>query len=68
MATSPRSFNVSVRDTSGAPQVFSVTSTTTVGRIKQIFADRTGIDPNQYRLVFAGQQLDEDSTLEASLV
>ena len=64
-ATSPREFSVSIRSLQGGnTHVVNVRSDMNVGEVKRLFAERAGIDPNQFKLVFAGHKLEEANTLE----
>ena len=63
----PQRFDVSIRDPNGRPQVINVNSSMTVREVKEVFAQRVHLDVNQFRLVFAGQQLNDASRLEVVL-
>ncbi len=62
----PQGFEVSIRHPNGTTCIIHVTPDMNIGDVKQAFAQRASIDPNQFRLVFAGQQLNETSTLSVS--
>ena len=57
-------FEINIRDPSGRAQLVRVNHTWTVRHVKQQFSQQTGIPMEQFRLIFAGQQLQESRTLE----
>lgn len=59
-------FQVSVRDTtgSGTHKVIPVRAGMTVGDVKAVFSEHTGVPTHTYRLVFAGRQLKDSDTLQ----
>lgn len=66
-ATTPNSFDINIRHPSGGQShIIHVRSDMTVEEVKQQFADRAQIDPSQFKLVFAGTMLGEQSTLNVS--
>ena len=64
MAAPIDGFDVSIRHSNGSANcIIHVRPDMNVGEVKQLFGERANIDPDQFRLVFAGQQLNETSTL-----
>ncbi|KAH7706584.1 ubiquitin [Aphelenchoides avenae] len=59
----PTTFQVFVRNITGNHITFMVESGCTVERLKFMVRDRVGIHPFQQRLIFGGQQLQDDKTL-----
>lgn len=57
-------FEVNIRDPSGRAQLVRVHPTWTVRHVKEQFSRQTGIPVEQFRLIFAGQQLLESRRLE----
>lgn len=60
-------FEVSVRDPNGHHQIIPVRPGMNVRNIKEIFAQNTGLQCDQFRLVFAGHSLNDHDTLEVVL-
>ena len=68
MATHPtllsqESFEVNVKDFHGSSVVIKVLPEWNVGMVKQEIANRTSIDPREFRIVFAGQTLEDGARL-----
>ena len=60
---SQESFEVNVKDFHGSSVVIKVLPEWNVGMVKQEIASRTSIDPRDFRIVFAGQTLEDAARL-----
>ena len=56
---------VKVRTLSGRSFEFEFDKTTTVANIKAKIQEKEGVDPKQQRLIYSGQQLKDDNTVES---
>ena len=63
MAAGLESFEVNVKDFQGSSVVLKVQPEWNVGTVKQAIARRTSINPQDFRIVFAGQTLDDSARL-----
>lgn len=63
MAAGLESFEVNVKDFQGSSVVIKVQPEWNVGMVKREIAGRTRIDPQEFRIVFAGQTLDDAAKL-----
>lgn len=61
-----RAFDVNVKDSQGGSAVVSVLPTWNVAQVKLEIALKMGITVPEFVLVFAGQTLSDDVTLEVS--
>lgn len=57
------SFDVNVKDFQGGSVVIKVYPTWNVSTVKQEIATRTNVNPQDFRIVFAGQTLSDTQTL-----
>lgn len=62
------SFDVNVKDFQGGSVVIKVYPTWNVSEVKREIASRTNVNPQDFRIVFAGQTLADDQTLWVSHV
>lgn len=60
------SFEVNVKNFSGSSVVIKVQPEWNVGMVKQEIARRTNVNPQEFRIVFAGQTLDDSAKLWVS--
>lgn len=60
------SFDVNVKDFQGGSVVIKVYPTWNVSTVKQEIASRTNVNPQDFRIVFAGQTLSDTQTLWVS--
>ena len=60
------SFDVNVKDFQGGSVVIKVYPTWNVSTVKREIAARTNVDPQHFRIVFAGQSLSDNQTLWVS--
>ena len=58
-----QSFEVNVKDFQGSSVVIKVQPEWNVGMVKQEIARRTKFNPQEFRIVFAGQTLDDGARL-----
>lgn len=63
MAGYDQSFEVNVKDFQGSSVVIKVQPEWNVGMVKQEIARRTNFNPQEFRIVFAGQTLDDGARL-----
>lgn len=68
MAGSLESFEVNVKDFHGGSVVIKVHPGWDVGSVKHEIAGRTGVNPQDFRIVFAGQTLDDHAKLWVGVV
>ena len=66
MAQEPDSFDVNVKDFQGGSVVIKVYPSWNVSTVKQEIASRTNVNPQDFRIVFAGQTLSDNQTLWVS--
>lgn len=64
MAEMNQEFEINIRDPGGRAQLITVSPLWTVRHVKEEFSRKTRIPIEQFRLVFAGQQLQEGRKLE----
>ncbi len=57
------SFDVNVKDFQGGSVVIKVYPTWNVSEVKREIASRTNVNPQDFRIVFAGQTLADNQTL-----
>ena len=60
------SFEVNVKDFQGGSVVIKVQPEWNVGMVKREIATRTSVNPQEFRIVFAGQTLDDSAKLWVS--
>ena len=62
-------FPVSVKESNGRNNyMINVGTNWDVAQVKQALLHQSGLQPNQFKLVFAGQELKDNMTLEVCLV
>ena len=67
MAAGLESFEVNVKDFQGSSAVIKVQPEWNVRMVKEEIARRTRINPQDFRIVFAGQTLDDGAKLWVSM-
>eukprot|EP00467_Chlorarachnion_reptans_P010509 CAMPEP_0114496182 /NCGR_PEP_ID=MMETSP0109-20121206/5629_1 /TAXON_ID=29199 /ORGANISM="Chlorarachnion reptans, Strain CCCM449" /LENGTH=75 /DNA_ID=CAMNT_0001673429 /DNA_START=326 /DNA_END=553 /DNA_ORIENTATION=+ len=57
-----------IKKLDGKKSPFNFEPSTTIKRVKEVLAEKTGIFPEAIRLIFQGTPMKDDKTLEASKV
>jgi hypothetical protein len=67
MPASSALINVTVK-LQGKLQAISVTPSSTVAKLRDVLAEKEGVQPNSIRVIYGGKELDDASTLEQAKV
>ena len=63
-----QAFEINIRDPGGRAQLVTVDPNWSVGHVKEEFSRQTGIPVGQFKLVFAGQALNEGVRLQVGIM